>query len=620
MNVDQNKDIEQLIDNTERIGTIGSPSSTSELSIDILGTAVSKKLVGELACFRFSQDEKSHIALGQITEVQLKNIWLEDPTMRSLARQRGNVNPISGQQDTHLGEMTVSAVFSKDGYKFEPSMLGTVPATGTPIHLATDQVMNTLLAQHKDEIWYLGHVYGSKPKLPMWFKHFGSGPRGAGEAYHIGIFGKNGSGKSTLAAMMLVAYARHPEMAIFIIDPQGQFSKHAKGQTNTEGFQLGLNTLLRNFNKKVIIKSVKELILDRWDLFCEILIESRFFELLSISEGDYRRIAAERITDELKKKNIKLKDLYQPSSFDSAWKVLGDPNVQMQIYKTKESRERFQTLYKESDKNEFYNKYWKPVTELFNKDRENTMAIKDLIKLAFSVDGGFPATNNCRPVVIIDLYLSKEEANVSGLYWNDTIQALVIKRLLDEIIYSAERAYHNNKLLNTLVVFDEAQKFAPREGFNWASNKVIEKLERVRQQLLDAIRTTRKYGLGWMFISQTLSSLHKDIISQIRIFFFGFGLALGTEFMSLKEIAGGESNALKLYQSFRDPHCAFEVSSKQYSFMTVGPVSPLSFSGTPLFFTAFNKPEEFISENGLNRQFDRDKNASNELFLDFNVN
>ena len=193
---DERRNIEQLISSSERIGMIGSPSSTSELSLDILGTAVSKKLVGELALFRFSQDGKPHYALGQITEVQLRNIWLEDSTMRSLARQRGQVNPVSGQQDTHLGDMTVSAVFSDDSNRFEPSILGTVPATGTFIHLATDQILDSLLERYRDEIFYLGHVYGSTPKLPLWFKHFGTGTHGAGEAYHIGIFGKTGSGKS----------------------------------------------------------------------------------------------------------------------------------------------------------------------------------------------------------------------------------------------------------------------------------------------------------------------------------------------------------------------------------------------------------------------------------------
>src|ERR1044072_952427 len=111
-----------------------------------------------------------------------------------------------------------------------------------------------------------------------------------------------------------------------------------------------------------------------------------------------------------------------------------------------------------------------------------------------------------------------------------------------------------------------------------------EEFERV---LVDAARTTRKYGLGWLFISQTLSSLDSEIIQQLRISFFGFGLALGQEFISLRQLIGSSGTALDLYQLFRDPHSALD-ASRQYSFMTIGPVSPLSFSGSPLFFNAFN--------------------------------
>jgi hypothetical protein len=85
----------------------------------------------------------------------------------------------------------------------------------------------------------------------------------------------------------------------------------------------------------------------------------------------------------------------------------------------------------------------------------------------------------------------------------------------------------------------------------------------------------------------------------MRINFFGFGLSMGSEFMALKELAGGNPNALKLYQSFRDPHSAFDIVSRQYSFMTVGPVSPLSFAGTPLFFTAYNNVDEFLKANNI---------------------
>lgn len=575
--------IVQLISSSERIGTIGSPSSTSELSLDILGTAVSKKLVGELALFNFTQDGKPHYALGQITEVQLKNIWLEDPTMRSLARQRGQVNPVSGQQDTHLGDMTVSAVFSDDGNRFEPSILGTVPATGTFIHLTTDEILDKLLEKYKNEIFYLGHVYGSKPKLPLWFKHFGRGPNGAGEAYHIGIFGKTGSGKSVLAKMTLLAYARYVEMAIFVIDPQGEFSKDARGELRIEGFPLNLSTVLSGLNKEVIVKSVRELVLDRWDLFSEILYESLFFERLSIPKGENRRIASEILAERLQRARITLQNLSDRASFDRAWQILGDENVQMQFYRTSQSRDRFNTVYQEASRDEFFNSYWGPITELFRRDRRGAISVDNLIQQTFDLG------RTQRPIVIIDL--SREMA--AGLFWNETIQALVIKRLLDGLTYSAEGAYRENRFLNTLVILDEAHRLAPREKIE------NEKQESVRLSLLDAVRTTRKYGLGWMFISQTLSSLHREIIGQLRIFFFGFGLALGTEFMSLKEIVGGDPNALKLYQSFRDPHSAFDIASRQYAFMTIGPVSPLSFAGTPLFLTVFNTPDEFIKTNKL---------------------
>lgn len=576
-------DIPKLLSSTERIGTIGSPSSTAKLSLDILSTAVDKKLVGELALFDFNQDGKSHYALGQITEVQLKNIWLEDPTMRSLARQRGRVNPVSGLQDTHLGDMTVSAVFADAGGGFEPSILGTVPPTGTFIHLADDEILKGLLQQYQDEIFYLGHVYGSTPKLPLWFKHFGTGPHGAGEAYHIGIFGKTGSGKSVLAKMSLLAYARYSDMAIFVIDPQGEFSKDVRGELRPEGFPLNLSSVLSQLNKEVIIRSVRDLVLDTWDLFSEILYESPFFERLSIPKGENRRIASEVLAERLQRAHITLQNLYQHESFNRAWQILGDGNVQMQFYRTQQSRDRFNIVYQEANQNEFFNNYWGPITELFRRDRRGAISVDNLIQQTFDFD------RTRRPVVVIDL--SREMA--TGLFWNDTIQALVIKRLLDGLTYSAEGAYRENRFLNTLVILDEAHRLAPREKIE------NEKQESVRLSLLDAVRTTRKYGLGWMFISQTLSSLHREIIGQLRIFFFGFGLALGTEFMSLKEIVGGDPNALKLYQSFRDPHSAFDIASRQYAFMTIGPVSPLSFAGSPLFLSAFNAPQEFLETNNL---------------------
>lgn len=577
--------LEQIIAGTERLGVVGSPSSTAQLALDILGSAVNRKLVGELALFNFNQDSTPHFALGQITEIQLRNIWHEDPTMRSLIRQRGRVDAVSERQDTHLGQMVLSAVFkASKATSYEPSILGTVPSTGTPIHIVTDEVLEELLHPYRDQIFYLGHVYGSTPKLPLWFKHFDRGPDGAGEAYHMGIFGKTGSGKSVLAKMILTAYARYPKMALLVIDPQGEFSKDVRQGAGSGEFALPVGDVIRSFGKDPVVLTVRNLVLDRWELFEQILFESQFFERLTIPKGENRQLACGILVDRLQKAKVKLADLFEQASFDTAWNLLKDEKLQKVFYRTESSRARFNDAIMEADSAEFYSQYWGPVAELFREDRPKAKSINKA--LAWLLDD----QKQNRPVLIIDL--SKEQSH--GLLWNDKIQSLVIKRLLDGLTQTAEYFYKEGQNLNTLVVIDEAHRLAPKE-----LPREDDAAHGVRSVLIDAARTTRKYGLGWLFISQTLSSLHQEILQQFRIFFFGFGLGLGQEFQSLRQLVGSSGTALDLYQLFRDPHSAFDVASRQYSFMTIGPVSPLSFSGTPLFLNAFNRREEFLTANGV---------------------
>lgn len=579
-----NQEMSQLVDQSERIGVIGSPSSTSELALDILASAVNKKLVGELALFRYLQDNADHYALGQITEIALRNIWHEDPTMRSLIRQRGTVDAVSERQDTHLGEMGVSAVFSDENGKYRPSSLGTVPATGTHVHLVDDQVLDVLLEPYREQIYYLGHVYGSRPKLPLWFKHFDSGADGAGEAYHLGIFGKTGSGKSVLAKMIMLAYSRYSNMGILVIDPQGEFALDALGTGVLGSFQLPIGKILEGLNKKTVVVSVQNLILDRWELFAQILCESSFFESLSMPKGENREIAASTLADNLEKKKVKLTDLHKRESFELAWSLLGQESIQKIFYRSAPSRDRFKSVYADADPNRFYQDVWAPVARLFNRVRPSAQTVESILNTLFNVQE--------KPLVIVDLAV-KSEAN---LYWNETIQALVIKRLLEGIRGSAERAYAQKQNLNTLVLMDEAHRLAP------AGSPDDDTMKQVRNIFIDSVRTTRKFGVGWMFISQTLSSLHREIAEQLRIYFFGFGLSMGTEFQALRDLVGGRSKALDLYQLFRDPQSSFDIASREYSFMTIGPVSPLSFAGTPLFLNALTRPEEFLSANPISVQ------------------
>ena len=58
-----------------------------------------------------------------------------------------------------------------------------------------------------------------------------------------------------------------------------------------------------------------------------------------------------------------------------------------------------------------------------------------------------------------------------------------------------------------------------------------------------------------------------------------------------------DKQALSLYKSFVDPQ-----SNKQYPFMFLGPISPLSFTGSPLFIQMFTEFNQFKEANKLVEQ------------------
>jgi len=583
------KKIGNFLNNSSIIGTIGSPSSTIELALDILESSVTRQLVGELAIFRYLQDSKNHYAIGQIIEIALKNFLLEDPTIKSVARKRGFVNPISGIQDVHIGKLLCSAIFTSSDDLVEPSLLGTVPPTGTYVYQVDDNILSTILEKQKNSLLYLGNSYGSKTKLPMWFKHFDYGENGAGEAYHLGIFGITGSGKSTLAKMILTAYSKFRQMGLLVLDPVGEFSKtftnddssNTDSQYHNSDSSFNMKKIMNFLNKQVVSINVRNLVLDRWSLFEEILLESQIFHQLTI-KGPNKGFAVDALIPKLKNKTT-LTKLIKRESFDLFMNELRKEEVQLLIFSTPEPRKRLNNLVSNMDErnlDNLFSQYWVPICSLF-EDRPDAITIDDLLE---------KFTWKLKPLIVVDL--SEQTAhNMQLRYWNETIQSLILKRLLKGLVTLGEKTWQKNTSLNTIVVLDEAHRFARKDEFSDSN------LEQLRLTLLDAVRTTRKYGLGWLFISTSLSSIHRDILQQLRIMFFGFGLSLGNDLVTLRELISDEK-AIDLYRTFTDPASSFNSKSRKYSFMTQGPVSPLSFSGAPFFFNAFS-PNSFITENKL---------------------
>lgn len=581
-----------MVSMNQDIGVVGSPSTTTEFTVDLLQEASEDRLVGALVAFEATQSGVPITSVGQIVGIELRNRWHEDATFRNLIKRTGDIPPITSRQDTRIAQLAIGATFKKGNPGYEPDLLGMVPPTGTYVTIVNQQLIDTLLEIYQEhrEIFYLGNAYANDVRYPMWFKHFGSGERGAGEAYHTGIFGKTGSGKSGLAKMILLGYARHPELGILIIDPHGEFSQELGGTTiGQQG--LPVRNALNSLRRPVEVYGIQDIQLHEWELFEELLVDLRFTEQLGIPEASASnsRKAAEVIRGALEGQH-KLDALISKNVLRVALEAVTDQENAESIYSTRsranqlierirgtlDSQERLQRLFQG---------HWQPLTNLFstgNGKRRLYGIVRDLAQTN-------PSPSQSRPVIAIDL---SERGN--RRFWSENLQKRLIKKLLDSLISYASGELGLEDSANVLVMLDEAARLAPSGRLDSDSEAGL-----LKNTLQNAVRETRKYGIGWFFISQTLGGIDNEILQQLRTLFFGFGLALGDEFRKLREFAGGDNRAMDLYQSFRDPHSAPSPHLHEFPFMAVGPVSPLSFSGRPLFFSAFTDPNEFLRANQI---------------------
>ena len=579
--------------NYQDIGVVGSPSTNTEFTVDLLQEATEERMVGSLVAFDAVQDGARIKSVGQIVGIELRNRWHEDATFRNLIKRTGEIPPITSRQDTRTAQLAIGATFRLTGDRYDPDLLGMVPPTGTRVARVDQDLMDSLLEIYRDEVFYLGKAYANDVLYPMWFKHFDSGPGGAGEAYHTGVFGKTGSGKSGLAKMILLGYARHPEMGILVIDPQGEFSQELSG-TPVGQQGLPVKDALDGLARPVQVYRIEDIQLYEWDMFEELLVDLEFTRQLGIPgrSVENARTSAGVIRTTLERSSeFRLSNLNSEDALRAALNSVVSGQNPGRIYSSPEPRTRLIARVNEilsSDLDNIFERYWEPIANLFVGGQGRRRIYGIVRDLASS---GVSDSQN-RPIVAVDL---SQRGN--SRFWSENLQKRLIKELLDSLVRHASQELGLQKSANVLVVMDEAARLAPSGSLQSGSEA-----ELLRSTLRSAVRETRKYGIGWFFISQTLGGIDNEILQQLRILFFGFGLALGDEFRKLREFAGGDRRAMELYQSFRDPHSAPSPELREFPFMAVGPVSPFSFSGRPLFFSAFTDSQEFLNANGIGIQ------------------
>jgi len=378
-------------------------------------------------------------------------------------------------------------------------------------------------------------------------------------------------------------------MSIIILDPVGEFTRSAKGEKGNETFFVNLKETCEKFGKPISTWGIENLVLDRWDLLPSIIKKSEFLNEFTMTDSGKKLLTAEKIAESLQAHHIRLGELNRIETLDS---ILNDLLADMPIIYSPGRRLNEITnainvfLADHNAKQTLFDNHLLPVAQHFTPSTTR-LGINQVLR------GAFDLKKDNRPVVVINL---DEQTVPQNMDWDEEIRAILIRSILRTIRTLGNEAYRHKEFLNILLVLDEAQRLVPREYTELKREQLG-----LRNDIKDAIETVRKFGIGIMSLSTSLSTLHPEVYRQNRISFYGFGLNYGSELDTLRQKVS-DSAALKLYQSFRDPHTAFTDDDRVYSFMTMGPCSPLSFSGKPLFLTMFHSPDEFHSINNLQRE------------------
>lgn len=580
--------INELTGPMEPVGITSSPSTTTDIVVDITEGQKTARALGQMVFVQLPEDDINLLTVGQIVDLTTRNRWHEDMSFKGVIKKHGALPHLSGVADNRLATVSVQSCFNISGEHPKAHILGVSPSTGAQVVKIDNEVMSLLVKHQRDIITYIGRVYGTSVDMPMWFKHFGKGGKGnesgAGDAYHIGVFGKTGSGKTVTAALMLLGYARNKEMNILVLDPQGQFSLDKDLLPNGGKFQEQMDAAGMTCTKLDLVREVALPADPR--LFADLLLFNGFIqEIFGINSNEKKQAMSDSIDTYMSGLIMNNSEFFGNSdpqkTLSDLLAAFADTNRdyiqyvyspgQWQKIRIARMNKVRAALDGGGNEAKAYLKKWNKVFGLFSHTGKTPMekVVKDIV----STDGG-----KC---IILDV-----SGTAPGELENDNLKAVFLQQIERKIAETGGMMYARNEdeKANCLIVMDEAHRFV-------AGKSPDVRVRELTGEIVDAVRTTRKYGIGHMFITQTLESMDEEIIKQMRVFGFGHGLTTGAELRKVGEIINSKA-AQDLYRSFIDPG-----SGGRYPFMFFGPVSPFSATGAPLFIETYTQFAEFEKKN-----------------------
>jgi len=585
------------------VAITGSPNTITDISFDVRATYLQTPLLGTLLSLEVpvqNSDGKSEelLVLGQVASVEMKNRWHEDPALKNYIKLHGRLPHLTEIGDTTIGRLQVvgayRAVANENSSRYKKTRLAVPPGSGLGIAQVDRSVIEGIMSQDFGYA-YLGNFYGtSNVPAPVYVRHFGDfQDNGSGEAYMGGVFGPSGSGKSVIAASLIALWAHNPTMGVLILDPQSEFSENAFARGT--GFDFNFHSILKEtsqqrFDPQKHIIRLDQLQLEGTEMFVQVLSEKGFFDGIGL--------AAQKITDAMEYITRLLEDLQGQKVWDATmdW----DTVQQLTINATPRGRGSQQ----QATQDPFSNVFTREAANAYaagsratkaqeflqswqNQERNLGRIWNETVALFSNRTSQGQSRVSVRQVLedtilrgqIRILDLNPQMINMSQrfkLYLMD----FVFKRLRQiSYIY-----YKQGNPGNALIVLDEAGHYIPQDA---GDDHMLRSLCR---QLTDSVKEMRKMRCGFMFITQTITEIQKEIFRNLHFRIYGVGLGVGADADHIKAREGDD--AFELYRSLPDPRL-----SGTFSFMVAGVLLALGSSGRPMVIEGFPSGQAVLDAN-----------------------
>lgn len=579
------------------VATVSSPSSNATISISITTAGRNRPLVGKTVAVTNTLGGSEEIAIGAVTKVTTRNRWHDKDGFAGI--QGDNPDPdLSGDgADTRDATIHLQACWQRTAgdklWKQSGPYLHMSPATGVPV-LPVNQHIVSEIVEGVEGVHYCGHLGGTdQVPLPLNIPEF-SGRLGA---FHTGLFGRNGSGKTAITSYLLASQMRHRDFGILVVDPQGQWSSETELPFSLQGFaaEIGRTVEVKRISEDLRLTPDPE-------LFVTLLRHTNLIGKLGRLNPDSQSIIADEMSDIVRKtRDWHTSEVTSAGLLRTILEGITSDDFVARLFSSEPRRDMFHTTAGRllDDEERFTETLYQfaPVHNLFqsrNPDGGERTPLKRVLGDVFERHTR-KAVAEPAPYTVLDMSsaapknadveLTAEQRGVLEVLEKATIKAAILRHVFGELKTAAEDKFRNGTNLNTLIVLDEAWRFAPPP--NTAENDEIEGLS---NDLAGYSRDTRKFGIGWFYITQSPKSIHGDIFDQMSVRIFGFGLT-GTDLGKVREIVADESS-LDLYRAFGDPR-----STGVWPFLLTGPVSPLLANNSPIVLEAFTDFDDFRRSN-----------------------